>query len=181
MMNSYPSDRIFNSQQTTIMDSFSCILFLQQLHLDLNMCCFINFMLKQLHFSKFNTAPLLYVDFETFGGNWHANDIKTSKMTSKSSYWHHARELSYTLCVRWHFLALVCHMEVPVWYTRIALSRPISVTCCTEKEIEPCHEKTCLCHTRTTKAQISLRIRAAWSASLLVAAWIVNIPEISSL
>ena len=26
--------------------------------------------------------------------------------------------------------------------------------------IEPHHEKTCLCHMRTTKAQISLRIRA---------------------
>ena len=25
---------------------------------------------------------------------------------------------------------------------------------------EPCHEKTCFCHMRTTKAQISLRIRA---------------------
>ena len=25
---------------------------------------------------------------------------------------------------------------------------------------EPCHEKTCLCHMRTTKVQISLRIRA---------------------
>ena len=33
------------------------------------------------------------------------------------------------------------------------------------------HEKTCLCHMRTTKAQISdLRIRAVWSAPLLSAA-----------
>ena len=35
---------------------------------------------------------------------------------------------------------------------------------------EPCHEKTCLCHMRTTKTQISLRIRAVWSAPLLFAA-----------
>ena len=28
---------------------------------------------------------------------------------------------------------------------------------------EPRHEKTCFCHMRTTKAQISLRIRAVWS------------------
>ena len=35
------------------------------------------------------------------------------------------------------------------------------------------HEKTCLCHMRTTKAQISLRIRAVWSAPLLFTAWIV--------
>ena len=38
---------------------------------------------------------------------------------------------------------------------------------------EPRREKTCLCHMRTTKAQISLRIRVVWSAPLLFAAWIV--------
>ena len=32
------------------------------------------------------------------------------------------------------------------------------------------HEKTCFCPMRTTKAQISLRIRAVWSAPLLFAA-----------
>ena len=32
---------------------------------------------------------------------------------------------------------------------------------------EPHREKTCLCHMQTTKAQISLRIRAVWSAPLL--------------
>ena len=51
MPNSYPSNGIFNLHLTIIMDSFSCILFLRQLHLDLNMCCFINFTLKYLHFS----------------------------------------------------------------------------------------------------------------------------------
>ena len=35
---------------------------------------------------------------------------------------------------------------------------------------KPRHEKTCLGHMRTTKAQINLRIRAVWSASLLFAA-----------
>ena len=39
MPNSYPSDGIFNLHQRSIMDSFSCTLFLRQLHLDLNMCC----------------------------------------------------------------------------------------------------------------------------------------------
>ena len=34
--------------------------------------------------------------------------------------------------------------------------------------IEPCHEKTCFSHMRTTKVQISLRIRAVWLAPLLV-------------
>ena len=49
----------------------SCIRFLRQLHLDLNMCCFINFTLK-LHFSIKKSSVrllLLYVDVETFGGN----------------------------------------------------------------------------------------------------------------
>ena len=32
---------------------------------------------------KFGTAPLLYVDVETFGGNWRWNNVKTSKMKSK--------------------------------------------------------------------------------------------------
>ena len=35
---------------------------------------------------------------------------------------------------------------------------------------EPHHEKSCLCHMRTTKTQIRLRIRAVWSASLLFTA-----------
>ena len=34
---------------------------------------------------------------------------------------------------------------------------------------EPCHEKTCFSHMRTTKVQISLRIGAVWSAPLLFA------------
>ena len=37
----------------------------------------------------------------------------------------------------------------------------------------PGHAKRVLCHMRTTKAQISLRIRAVWSAPLFFAAWIV--------
>ena len=45
MPNSYPSDGVFNLHRRTIMDSFSCVLFIRQLHLDLNICCFINFTL----------------------------------------------------------------------------------------------------------------------------------------
>ena len=37
-------------------------------------------------------------------------------------------------------------------------------------QYQPRHDKTCFCHIRTTKAQISLRIRAVWSAPLLFAA-----------
>ena len=46
MPNSYPTDGIFNLHRTTIMDCFSCILFLRHLHLCLNLCYFIKFMLK---------------------------------------------------------------------------------------------------------------------------------------
>ena len=38
------------------------------------------------------------------------------------------------------------------------------------------HEKSCLCHMQTTKAQISLHI---WSAPLLFVAWIVWIPPLT--
>ena len=31
----------------------------------------------------FDTAPLLYVDVETTGGNWHENDVKTSKRQNR--------------------------------------------------------------------------------------------------
>ena len=44
--NSYPHDGIFNLHQTTIIDSFSYILFLWRLYLSLDMCFLINFMLK---------------------------------------------------------------------------------------------------------------------------------------
>ena len=39
----------------------------------------------------FGSASLLYIDIEAFGEKWHWR----IKMTSKSSYWRHARESSY--------------------------------------------------------------------------------------
>ena len=39
-----------------------------------------------------------------------------------------------------------------------------------KKTNEPRHEKTCVSHVQTTKVQISLRIRAVWSAPLLFTA-----------
>ena len=44
---------------------------------------------------------------------------------------------------------------------------------CVQKWKEPWREKACLCHMWTTKAQISLRIRAVCSVPLVFAAWIV--------
>ena len=69
--------------------------------------------------------------------------------------------------------------HIPMQYTHIiriffalyALPKQVLENLHKEVKInEPCHEKTCFCHMRTTKAQISLRIRAVWSASLLFAA-----------
>ena len=37
---------------------------------------------------KLGTAPLLYVDVETLGGNRYGNDVKTSKMTSRRQNHH---------------------------------------------------------------------------------------------
>ena len=51
MPNSYLSDGIFNLHRKTIMDFFSCMFFLRQLHLDLNMC-FINFTLNNYIFFR---------------------------------------------------------------------------------------------------------------------------------
>ena len=51
------SDGTFNLHQTIIMDSFSCILFLRQLHLGLNMYSFINFMQSRNNYI-FNNAVL---------------------------------------------------------------------------------------------------------------------------
>ena len=58
------------------MDSFSCIL---------RYVLFYQFYTKITTFfdqENFGTAPLLYVDVETFGGNWRENDVNMSKITS---------------------------------------------------------------------------------------------------
>ena len=56
------------------MDSFSCILFLRQLHLEFRLehVLFYQFYTEITTFfdkEKFGTAPLLYLDVEMFGGN----------------------------------------------------------------------------------------------------------------
>ena len=123
MPNSYPSGGIFI---WTIMDFFFffffffCILFLRQLHLDLNVLFYPFYakITKCFDQEKFSTVPLLNVDVKMFGGNWRENDVKTSKMISKSLYWRHARESSYTPHVRQYFLAPVGFTEIPVGYAR---------------------------------------------------------------
>ena len=53
-------------------------------------------------------------------------------------------------------------------YCQVSFLLLICVTLMTLNESR--HEKICLCHLRTTKAQISLCIHAVWSAPLLFAA-----------
>ena len=57
---------------------------------------------------KFGSAPVLDIDVETLGGKW----LQTSES-------HHARESSYTPCVRRLFLAPVRHAELSVEFARI--------------------------------------------------------------
>ena len=73
MPNSYPRDGIFCSHPATIMDSFSCVLFLWQSYLSLNMCSFINFILK----TTFSIKKCL---------------VRHPSTTS----WHHAQGRTYT-------------------------------------------------------------------------------------
>ena len=71
MLSSYSSDGIFKLHWTTIMDSFSCMFFLELLHLNFNMHYFINNTLKYLHFRSRNVrlgSPIYDNDVETFGG-----------------------------------------------------------------------------------------------------------------
>ena len=103
-----PSDRIFNSYLTTIIDSFSCIRFLRQLHLSLNMHYFIHLTLKYLHLGQmFGSAPIY--DSQRFGEKWHKNVKKTSRR--------HARVVLHPP-VRRHFLAPVNDTEIHVRYAR---------------------------------------------------------------
>ena len=51
---------------------------------------------------------------------WRQDDKNDAK-TSKSSYWHRARESSYTPHVRRHFLAPVGFTEIPVGYARMTV------------------------------------------------------------
>ena len=122
MRNSYPEWQIFNSHQTAIMDSFSCIPLRQQHDLSLNTRYFVNFTLKYLHFHWRN------VQFGSCVWHWcqvwwimttnkWCCDVKKDFVTSnrRPDIMH---KLSYTFCVRQHFLAPVGFTEIPVVYGR---------------------------------------------------------------
>ena len=65
----------------------------------------------------------------------------------------------------WVFAGRTCHFVGFVMRQRIYRPYQSWMTIATLPS-EPCHEKTCFCHMRTTKAQISLRILAVWSTPL---------------
>ena len=76
------------------------------------------------------------------------------------------------LCL-WHFMGMSIHAR---FYFRLKNrdGKTVGMTYVHDEltlSLEPCHEKTVLCHMRTTKTQINLHIRAVWSASLLFAFW----------
>ena len=79
------------------------------------------------HEEMLGSVPIWDVDVETFGGKlmstW-GQDVKNDIRTSKSSSWHHARESSYTPCVRRHFLTLVGFTEILIGYARLACVLP---------------------------------------------------------
>ena len=64
-----------------------------------------------------------------------------------------------TQCVSW------CKNDAQVWKPLL-----VQMTWRETETYEPHYEKTCLCHMQTTKAQISLRIRAVWLAPSLFTA-----------
>ena len=102
-------------------------------------------LIRKAHFSK---GQIVY----------HCN----SKMWKRLINWEYLRiliQLNVTCISIFRFVELQLKSFVFLWHFNTAP--------CTN---EPRHEKTCLCHMRTTKTQISLSIRAVWSAPLLFAA-----------
>ena len=123
MPNSYPSDGIFNLHRRTVMDYFSCTLFLRHLHLDL----------KRVVLSVLRSNNYILRSRKIWYGfsliRWRRNvwrkltwkwrqDVKNDVKTSKFSNWRHARESSYTPHVRRHFLPPVWLTEIPVGFAR---------------------------------------------------------------
>ena len=87
------------SYWTTMLDSFSCIAFLQLFYLSLNIHYFIDYMLKYLHLQSSNVRFGFYL--KCFCGNDWWNWCPNIKKTS----WRHSRESSYTPCtsqLHWH-------------------------------------------------------------------------------
>ena len=78
----------------------------------------------------------------------------------------HGREIPCVICTKWETCSAFICIYTDGQYTKTLVQHVRYL-------YEPRHEKTCFCHMRTTKTQISLRIHAVWSAPLFFAARIV--------
>ena len=119
-----PSDGIFSLHQTAIMDSFSCILFLQ---LSWHMGNFVSFAPKYLHFGSRN------IWFGCYLRRWRWNFWQ--KMTSQTDIMMSKRhpDVMHESCLTpphltIHFLALVGFTEIPVGYARNDSSAQLKIT-----------------------------------------------------
>ena len=93
------------------MDSFSCIPFLRQFHLSLNLCYFINLTLKYLHL-----RPVQPLSMTLMSKRLAENDVRTSKRHSDVMHESHLTPAPHM--VRQHFLAPVRDTELPVGCVR---------------------------------------------------------------
>ena len=79
--------------------------------------------------------------------------------------------MMFVFCKIFVYVSACIYMHVTaVIAAKLFLNSSMYLKNAIAKTFEPCHEKTCFNHMRTTKVQISLPIRAAWSAPLLFTA-----------
>ena len=100
---------------------------------------------------KFEEEIILYIQMSNFHFGWHGENMTIWKRGKLSN-------IIGFLITNYAVTRLVTSFKTCL--TRITISLNYRHT------HEPRHEKTCFCHMRTTKAQISLRIRAVWSAPI---------------
>ena len=91
---------------------------------------------------------------------WHSLDFSVNFFYTHSSPGDSNSFIETNMSELWNWKA----NKFPTWFKKPLIYALVSNT------NEPRHQKTCLCHMRTTKVQISLRIHAVWSAPLLFAA-----------
>ena len=109
-----------------------------------------------------------------FPGPWHHNDL--TLMSTLPFFPDH--DITMIFIKKWTATRIIASSKVfarKKWpIQKLTFSLPFNnwwwLLCNVPCLYEPRHDKTCFCHMRTTKMQISLRICAVWSASLLFAA-----------
>ena len=101
-----PSDGIFNLHQTTIMDSFSCILSFWQLHLSYFTQKYLHALFYQFH-TEISTFSVKKRSVE------HLYATLALKLLAENAVKTSQRQPNIM-----HFLALVSHIEIPVGYAR---------------------------------------------------------------